>query len=113
MPNYANLTMHGAYSNNGGPRTASASGGRQTTIPVGINYIQLDLNQVSLDSSGPGTSNMSPTSPTSMASVPESPGYAMIDFNKTEALCHSTRAGTEGEDEPGARKTRHNSTIGM
>jgi hypothetical protein len=49
-----------------------------------------------------------------MVSNPESPGYATIDFNKTEAISHFTRgAGAEGEDEPGVRKTRHNSTIGM
>lgn len=105
MPNYANLTMHGT---NGGPRFP----GRQQK-PAGVNYIQLDLNQVSSDSAGPGGGPNTPTSPTSMVSVPESAGYALIDFNKTEALSHSTRGGTDGEDEPGARKTRHNSTIGM
>ncbi|KAK7107875.1 fibroblast growth factor receptor substrate 3-like [Littorina saxatilis] len=109
MPNYANLTMHGS---NGGPRFPSRQ--QQQQKPPAVNYIQLDLNQVPSDSAGPGGggSNMSPTSPTSMVSVPESPGYATIDFNKTEAL-NSTRGGTDGEDEPGARKTRHNSTIGM
>ncbi|XP_076466582.1 uncharacterized protein LOC143297912 [Babylonia areolata] len=104
LPNYTNLPRCAGT----GPRL----GGRHTK-PPGINYIQLDLNQAPSDSAGSSTTNMSPTSPTSMASVPESPGYAMIDFNKTEALSHSTRAGTDGEDEPGARKTRHNSTIGM
>ena len=106
MPNYYNVTMTGGSSNSKQRFT-----GRQQK-PPGINYIQLDLNQPPSDSAGPGQ-NMSPTSPTSMVSVPESPGYARIDFDKTKAISHSTRGGADGEDEPGARKTRHNSTIGM
>lgn len=113
LPNYANLNLH--TTNNGGPpssRLPSTSSNRQPKS-VGVNYIQLDLNNALSDSAGPGgNSNTSPTSPTSMVSVPESPGYATIDFNKTEALSHSTRGAADGEDEPGARKTRHNSTIG-
>lgn len=110
MPNYANVGSSSVINNSSSVSRFFPLPARQQK-PSGINYIQLELNSV--PSSDPGSGpNLSPTSPTSMVSNPESPGYAKIDFNKTEALSHFTRGGTDG-DEPGARKTRHNSTIGM
>lgn len=105
--NYANFKVHEV---NGGLQQQA----RQQE-PTGIIYIQLDLNQVpGSESQGqPGGNSISPTSPTSMVSISESPGYATIDFDRTEALSYSTRGGADGEDDPGIRKTRHNSTIGM
>ena len=107
QPNYANLDMPLCT---GPPPRYSVSGAAplRQPKPPGINYIQLDLNTAP---SEPGP-NLSPTSPTSVVSNPDSPGYALIDFNKTEALSCSTRGGGEGEGEAGTRKTRHNSTIG-
>ncbi|XP_076445501.1 uncharacterized protein LOC143283210 [Babylonia areolata] len=128
--NYANLTIHSS----GGAGSGGAQGGGGGLKPRHhqnqqqqhtSHYLELDLNPAPLSSDGAGgasggggagVASQSPTSPTSNASssMPESSSsYAKIDFNKTEALSHSSRAGTNGEDEPGARKTRHNSTIGM
>ncbi|XP_064617975.1 fibroblast growth factor receptor substrate 2-like [Liolophura sinensis] len=86
--------------------------GRETSK---INYIQLDLNQAS--ESAVGGASATPTSPTGQTSVPDSPtkrnaereSYATIDFHKTTAL-HNSGKGTV-EEEEGARKTRHSSTI--
>ncbi|CAH1799457.1 unnamed protein product [Owenia fusiformis] len=78
-----------------------------------VNYIQLDLEKANDSQSvGPSTT---PTSPKSMTSGLESPSrrtemYTMIDFHKTEALSKTQRP--QGDD-AGARKTRHNSTVGM
>ncbi|GAB1598602.1 fibroblast growth factor receptor substrate 2-like [Argonauta hians] len=77
-----------------------------------VTYIQLDLNRSSDNLSSGGC--VSPTSPLSFSSFPESPGkrtesYAEIDFNKTAAL--SSSAKSSNENDLGLRKTRHNSTI--
>ena len=77
-----------------------------------VTYIQLDLNRSSDNLSSGGC--VSPTSPLSFSSFPESPGkrtesYAEIDFNKTAALSNS--AMITNDNDLGLRKTRHNSTI--
>ncbi|KAL8620220.1 hypothetical protein ACOMHN_064826 [Nucella lapillus] len=112
MAPYANLVIHGS-----GAGAHTYVGLKPKPQPHTSHYLELDLNPALSEcagASGGAVPSQSPTSPISSVSMPEATSsYAKIDFNKTEALSHSSRAGTNGEDEPGARKTRHNSTIGM
>ena len=101
---YTNLTVQGA---------AGWTGGNQQQKKHTASYILLDFQQSSDNTGTGGAANQSLSSPTGGVPLMETSSYAEIDFNKTEALCNSTKGGAEGEDEPGARKTRHNSTIDM
>jgi len=73
-------------------------------IENSINYIVLDLNQ--------STSPQSPTTiiNTSSSSAQGPSSYVSIDFDKTDALIKSANQ-RFFEDEPGIRKTRHNSSL--
>lgn len=73
-----------------------------------INYIVLDL-----DNSVPP-----PTTPTYKAdnaktttTGPKGAGYVTIDFDKTDALIKSANQRFFEDDDPGVRKTRHNSSL--
>ncbi|XP_050392892.2 fibroblast growth factor receptor substrate 2 [Patella vulgata] len=99
--NYANLTLNGEV---------IANNNNEDTL---VNYIQLDLKNQTSDNPSPCQS-ISPTSPVSFSSLPESPSkktesYAMIDFDRMAAL---TRKNNDQAAGPNDRKTRHNSTIG-
>jgi len=67
-----------------------------STLP--LNYILLDL-EAQVDAIQPSNGNNRP-----------GVGYTTIDFNKTAALIKSANQRYE-DDEPGVRKTRHNSSI--
>jgi len=77
-----------------------------------INYIQLDLDNAA---AGPGSKVTSPTYKTDLASPSvvgtKAKGYVTIDFDKTDALIKSANQRFFEEDEPGVRKTRHNSSL--
>ncbi|XP_006823990.1 fibroblast growth factor receptor substrate 2-like [Saccoglossus kowalevskii] len=77
-----------------------------------VNYIQLDLENLDTrtEANSPGSS---PRTPKTL--LPETPNkkavmYAMIDFDKTDALIKSQN-GQVDHDDGSVRKTRHNSHI--
>jgi len=76
-----------------------------------INYILLDL-----DTTNNGANKQ--TSPTlkthheeTVTPGPKGAGYVTIDFDKTDALIKSANQRFFEDDEPGIRKTRHNSSL--
>jgi len=77
-----------------------------------INYIQLDLDNTA---AAPGSKLTSPTYKTDLASPSaigtKAKGYVTIDFDKTDALIKSANQRFFEDDEPGVRKTRHNSSL--
>ncbi|CAB0010599.1 unnamed protein product [Nesidiocoris tenuis] len=98
-PIYANLTP------GSGEPLSYADIVPSTPVPAirMVNYIVLDLNATSNDSSK--TAPHPPESPSRL-----SQGYVTIDFDKTLALSNSANPNPNFDDEC-SRRTRHNSTI--
>jgi len=72
-----------------------------------INYIVLDLDGSTADNTG--QSKVSESSAPAKAS--RATGYVTIDFDKTDALIKSANHRYFDDDDPGIRKTRHNSSL--
>jgi len=78
-----------------------------------INYIVLDLDSAATQEAKQTSPTLKKSSeePGSTGGVPGGGGYVTIDFDKTDALIKSANQRFFEADEPGIRKTRHNSSL--
>jgi len=91
------------------PVTEPGEEKREDEGVASINYIVLDLDPTSSSES----SAVAPTRdsvPNSAGGAPRARGYVTIDFDKTDALIKSANH-KYFNDDPGIRKTRHNSSL--
>jgi len=77
-----------------------------------INYIVLDLdNSVPAPTSMLNPNTYSKDTVKTAVAGPKGAGYVTIDFDKTDALIKSANQRFFEDDDPGVRKTRHNSSL--
>lgn len=80
--------------------------------PQSINYIVLDLDNTAPSPSAKLTSpSYKVDSAKTTTTGTKAAGYVTIDFDKTDALIKSANQRFFEDDDPGVRKTRHNSSL--
>jgi len=73
-----------------------------------INYIVLDLDSSNINTE---ETNLVTDTTTATDTTTRGRGYVTIDFDKTDALIKSANQRYLDDDDPGTRKTRHNSSL--
>lgn len=76
-----------------------------------INYIVLDLDTSAAQAAKQTSPTLKTNNEETITTGPKGAGYVTIDFDKTDALIKSANQRFFEDDEPGIRKTRHNSSL--